>query len=308
MCRRQLERLLEQGGGGFERQVFRGDAEDFPGGYWQALGTVSLFAKPRAVILRRAEILDTQFWDGLTRFLAGFSQHVWPIICLEGSVDPAKGPSLPKGLEKRPYWKNAQTRGWVWISPGLTAQTLPGVLRDWAASRRLSLGSGVGAELARLLPMDMTAAARELEKLELAAGDNREIGLAQLGVVSTAPVMETFAFLRSMASGKDQAGVWRKVMDSEMAGDDGLVFQFLGLLRYDAKVMWQVTFGEEEGLRLSPYARKEREAVARRLGIRGLARLWDLAMMAESAIKSGERSPEQTLEKLAADLMGLFAA
>ena len=46
MVKRRFERLMASSGGGFARQVFWGDADDFDAAYWQALSSVSLFAEP----------------------------------------------------------------------------------------------------------------------------------------------------------------------------------------------------------------------------------------------------------------------
>lgn len=306
LTRRRLHALMDRAGGQYARQVFWGDAEDFAPGFWQALSSVSLFAKPQTVVLRRAEGLPAEFWEKLTRPLAGFNEHVWPVICLEGPFDPRRGPSLPKGLEDRPYWKVARKREWLWISPGLTPQTLAPLLKDWAAGRGLSFADGVERDLVALLPPDMTAAAAELEKLGLAAGPDRQIRHEHLQVLSFQAEMDTFAFVRAIAEARDPAGVWRKILDNELGGEEGFVFQFLALLLRDARTMWQLMAGEDEGLRLPAFARSGREALARRLGPQGLARLWDLAMQTESSIKSGMKTPEQALEMLVAELYALF--
>ena len=168
MLKRRLDTLLQTAGGNFARQVFWADADDFGSAYWQALQTVSLFATPSVLLLRRAETLGVEFWTKLSRPLSGFNEYVWPVFCLEGPQDPKKGYTPPKGLADKPYWKVAQQRGWLWTSVGLTAETMLPMLKDWAGARRLRFERGVDQELARLLPQDMTAAARELEKLELA--------------------------------------------------------------------------------------------------------------------------------------------
>lgn len=303
MLKRRLDAALQGAGGKFTRQVFWGDADDFGPAYWQALSTVSLFATPSVLVLRRAEAQGADFWEKLARPLSGFNEYVWPVFCLEGPQDPKKGYAPPKTLGARPYWKLARDKGWVWTSPGLTADTMLPMLTDWAASRRLRLGKDVARELARLLPADMTAAARELEKLELAA--DGEVRFEHLELVSFQAGMDTFAFVRALVEGRDASGVWRKILGNELAGDEGLVFAFLALMLRDARIMWQLLHGEDEGIRLWPRLRQEREAMARRLGVSGLARFWEAAMEAEWGIKSGQRTPDQAMEMLAAGLSAL---
>ena len=62
---------------------------------------------------------------------------------------------------------------------------------------------------------------------------------------------------------------------------------------------------KKTALRLWPKLRQEREAMARRLGVSGLARFWEVAMEAEWGIKSGRRTPDQAMEMLAAGLASL---
>lgn len=301
----RVQRLLTQAGGGFARQVFWGDAEDFGPAWWQALAAVSLFAEPKVLVLRRAEELGQDFWDKLVRPLAGFNEHVWPVICLEAAHDPKKGPPLPKGLDGSPYWKVAQDKGWLWISPGLTEQTMVPTLKDWAGAHRLQFGPGVLQELVRVLPKDMAACARELEKLELAAVGG-VINADSLGLVSAAAGLDIFGFLKALEEGRDPAGVWRTVLGHQQASDDGFLFQFLAVLTREARTMWQLAHDDPD-CRVHPYVRKLKTPMALRLGASGLAAVWDLAMEAECSVKSGRKHPDQALEMLAAGLTLLFA-
>ena len=305
MVKRRLERLASSSGGGFARQVFWGDADDFDAAFWQALSTVSLFSEPKTVVLRRAEGLGQEFWEKLARPLAGFNEHVWPVICLEGPHDAKKGPSLPKGLSERPYWKVGQQKGWVWISPGLTEENMVPTLRDWANARHLNFGKGVLQELARILPRDMTACARELEKLELAAQDS-EIGMELLDLLSVEKDLDIFGFLKALEEGRDPAGIWRTVFGHQLSSDDGFLFQFMAVLAREARTMWQLLH-EDPDCKVHPYVRKLKAPMAGRLGAAGLAKLWDLALEAESSVKFGRKSPDQALEMLVADLHALFS-
>ncbi len=304
MLRRRLERLTSIEGGGFTRQVFWGDADDFGPAFWQALATVSLFSEPKIVVLRRAEGLPAEFWEKLSRPLAGFNEHVWPVICLEGPHDAKKGPSLPKGLADRPYWKVGLKKGWVWQSPGLNQDTLLPMLKDWAQGHRLRFSQGVLGELAQMLPLDMTACARELEKLELAV-DGGEVRREHLAVVSFHEELDMFAFLKAIEAGQNHSDVWDKVFKQQLSTDDAFVFQFLAVLLREARQMWQLLHEDSE-FSGHPYVRKIKTPMAQQLGRARLARMWDLAMTVESAIKSGERSPDQALEALVADLYALF--
>jgi len=305
MIRRRLARLMAQAGGGYERQVFWGDADEFDPLFWQALSAVSLFAKPKVVVLRRAEGLDKEFWENLTRPLAGFNEHVWPVICLEGPHDPKKGPSLPKGLTERPYWKVGIKKEWVWISPGLTEETMLPTLRDWANANHLDFAKGVLPELARMLPRDMTACSKELEKLELSAKEGT-IDLEALALLNVETELDVFGFLKALEEGRDPAGVWHTVFGHQLASDDGFLFQFLAILTREARILWQLAHDDPD-LKVHPYVRKLKIPTVSRLGTPGLARLWECVMEAESSVKSGRASTDQALERLVGDLYSLFS-
>jgi len=291
-------------GGGFERQVFWGDADPFDGAFWQALSSVSLFAKPKVVVLRHAEGLDKDFWESLTRPLSGFNEYVWPVICLEGPHDPKKGPSLPRGLSERPYWKVGLKKEWVWISAGLTAENMGPMLRDWAGSRGLTVPQGVLRDLAGILPRDMAACARELEKLELAARDGT-IGPEALDLLDAETRLDVFGFLKALEEGKTPAEVWGTVFGRQLAADDGFLFQFLAILTREARILWQILYEDPEA-KIHPYVRKLKGSLVSRLGAAGLARLWEFIMEAESSVKFGRASPDQALERLVGDLYALF--
>ena len=317
MIKLRVERLLGESGEVFTREVFQGD-EEIPAAFWRALTAPSLFAEPKAVILRRADSLTEDFWPKLKGPLSGFSAHIWPMICLEKPFGK-KGPAFPKALTSQPYYPVAEKRRWIWTSPGLTRRDMPPMLRDWAASASLSFAPGVLDALAAVLPEDMAMAGRELEKIEMAVlsrpqaapGDGAapppgRITQAELSLLSFRPGMDAFAFLNAFAKRGAEAAVWREIFEQSLSPED-MIFKFLGLLRSDARQMWQIFSGEAEVVRLPPFVKSQKEAMARRLGVSGLTRLFDLALDAELGIKSGAKSPDQAMELLAAELFSLFS-
>ena len=118
--------------------------------------------------------------------------------------------------------------------------------------------------------------------------------------------MDAFAFLNAFARRGAEAAVWREIFEQSLSPED-MIFKFLGLLRSDARQMWQLLMGEAEAVRLPGFVKSQKETMARRLGPRGLTRLFDLAMDAELGIKSGAKNPDQAMELLAAELFSLFS-
>jgi len=231
-----------------------------------------------------------------------------------------KGPPISKALASQPYYQVAEKRRWIWTSPGLTRRDMAPMLKDWAATKGLSFAPGVLDALAAVLPEEMAMAGRELEKIELlvhsrddappagrgTASRPGRIEQADLAILASRPGMDAFAFLNAFAKRGAEAAVWREIFEQSLSPDD-MIFKFLGLLRSDARQMWQLHMGESEAVRLPPFVRSQKEAMARRLGVSGLTRLFDLAMDAELGIKSGAKNPDQAMEILAAELFSLFS-
>ena len=87
---------------------------------------------------------------------------------------------------------------------------------------------------------------------------------------------------------------------------EGLLFPLLSLLAREFRQLWQACAGEK--VRFHPSEANAKQQLARRLGPAALARCLGMIMDAELAIKSGRCTPEQSLDKLATDLVALFAA
>ena len=305
IIREKVDRLLADAGHGFAKEVFWGDEEIGPA-FWNALTVQSLLGGRRAVVVRRAEAAPVEFWPKLTPALRGYNDSVWPFFCLEGAFD-RKGPKLPKGLADQPYFKVAEKRKWLFVSPGLTRRDMAPRLADWASRRQLGLGPGVAEGLAASLPLDLARADNELAKLELALGDRTEIDQADLSLLSYHEGMEGFAFLDALSSRRDPAAVWREIFDKELAGEE-MIFPFIGLLLYEARTMWRLASGEADDVRLPPYVLQKKQTMAKRLGMAGLARVFEAAFTAEAGIKSGARRPDQAMEALTAELFRIFEA
>ena len=105
-----------------------------------------------------------------------------------------------------------------------------------------------------------------------------------------------------MESG-DLAGVWRELARSD--DGDRLLFSLLALLAREWRLLWEILAGEEP--RLHPSDASFKRALAQRLGTAGLAQGFAALADAEWQVKSGRRSPSQSLESLAAAMTALCA-
>ncbi len=313
LTRQRLQALVEEHGDGaaWERRVHWGDDENLAAAYWDDLGLVSLLGAKRLVVLRRADKLQAAFWDALSPRLASFNEHVWPVFCIESEWTRGKGrsgpaPKISKPLARQKFWALAGKRGWAWSSPGLTDKTMPDFVRDFARRHNLSLTRPVGLALCRALPADASAARNELDKLALLAGESGQILPEHLEVVGAEADMDIFAFVDAVVRGVEPEQVWRRVFADRLAkANDRMLFGFLHFLVREARILWQLSHGEEGAVYLPGSVKNRKRELAARLGETGVGRLFELALEAEMGIKTGARRPEQAFEALVG---GLYAA
>ncbi len=302
---KRLTALLQKDGEVWDRHIYWAD-EEFPERLWEDLTLTSLIGGKRAVILRRAEALKAEDWKKFSPLLRSFNPQVWPIFCLEHEWKRST-PSIPAGLQHRPFWKLAQQKKWIWQSPGLTREALPEYLQRWARARSITLPAAVQEKAAQRLPLQVAALDNELAKLELLAKDRgNTLQLEDLEVITHEPDLDIFAFMSSLQEGGANLQIWRTVFHDRLGSDSEMVFPFLGLLVREARLLWQLEYGPVEGIRLPHRVKNRKAALARQLGGPRLTQIWSLALEAEAGIKSGERTPDQALETLLTGLMRLF--
>lgn len=314
LSRQKIRNLLSRfpsPAGHWKETVFWGE-DGLGDEFWQALTVQNLFGEHRAVILRGAQALLADDWRALSRALGAVPPTVWPFLCLEVAFD-GKGPKLPAHVTKLKCRAFAAEKGWIWESAGLNASGLKDLVRDYCAAQGLELMPGSLEAIVAALPPDALAAHLELEKIFLAATD-KKITPDSAAIIAHEPDIDVFAFLRAIEAqakeadaGKRERGdflqAWRAVLLDE-ASKETMLFPFIGALVREARVLWQILFKEK--VFIPNYALADKQRLARGLGLRGVAALWDLALTAERGIKSGERKEDQALEALTAGLIDLF--
>lgn len=286
-------------GKAWERHVFWGDEEPGPQ-FWEQLTLQGLFGTPRAVIIRNAQNMPAATWKRISAALGTPNPQCWPFLCLE--VPWEKGqPKVPAAIGKLRCLSFADSRGWVWRSAGLDEHAMRAYVRRRAQELGIVFARGALEQLCAALPCDAAAIEQELAKLALFHGEPVTAEMA--ASAGHAPEFNIFHFMRLLQSG-NAAGAWEQVTCGQRH-DDGLLFPFLGLLAREARILWQLLAGER--VRLHPADAAQKQALARRLGTRGLSRLFELIMLAEWQVKSGERSPAQALDALVGELTILFS-
>lgn len=299
------ERLRTSGQSDWTVKTFWGDDDDpLPATFWTDLTIKSLFPEPKALVVRRAHSLKAEHWDKLDAGVKGLGSDIFPIFCLEGEWKTKKAP-IPATLSRRNIYKNAKKDGWIWESGGLDQRAMGDFVRDWAARTGLTFEPGADRSLAMSLPVDGVAARLELDKIELAAGDDKLVRKEHVGLVAHTGEMAFFDLMDALAQPGAEAAIWKRVIDDHAkAAKDQMLFNLIGFLASQARMYWMIANGGN--VKGNPYVIKKKTPVAKRLGNQGIAKMIDLALEAELSIKTGARKYEEVLDILIAGLIDLF--
>ncbi len=285
----------------WENLVFWAD-EGLNDKFWEYLTLQGLFAGPKALWVRNAEKLPAEIWKKLSLALGRPNELAWPIFCLE--VDFEKGkPKIPAHIQKLQAWNFAEQKGWVTLVPPLDPRGIANFARAEAQELGISFAPGGLEAICAALPPDGAAIHLEMEKIALALKPGEKAAPAHASLITHQKNIDIFALLRVLQSGQNASAAWAKVMRDAEEGEEG-IFAFLAMLLREARQLWQLLAGEQ--VFMPPQAVGAKTALAKTLGFSGLGKIWELALAAEKGIKSGERSPEQTQEKLLAELFILF--
>ena len=297
--------------GGWRRFVFWGDEGLVPA-FWEHLTLQGLFATPKALIIRNSQTLPAETLKDLSKALAPLasgsgsglaSPLIWPVICLEVGFEKNR-PKVPAHILRLPCYETAEAKGWLEVIPGLGAQTLSAFIRAEAGYHGLALSAEEVGILVQALPTDAAFVRSEIAKLALTADAGGRLPRNFAGLVGQTQELSIFELMRIVQQSGDARAAWRQILEDRLSGEN-MVFAFTAILLREARILWQCLAGTPPYLPAQMAMQKK--IAAESLGFGGIARLWDLALMADKGIKTGERSPDQAFEILAADLFMLFS-
>ncbi|MDL2315794.1 DNA polymerase III subunit delta [Desulfovibrio sp. OttesenSCG-928-A18] len=306
-------------GASWQRFVFWGD-DGLPPAFWEHLTLQGLFARPKALLIRNAEALPIaelrKVSEALLRLLprqggsaSGQSPSpplpsplIWPMLCFNCSFDKGKV-KLAQHIAKLPCYLAAEKGGWLDLIPPLAGQALGVFIKNAAAQHGICLSREQLGYLLQALPPDAAAIDAEMARLALLADGEGKLpaDLGQLGAQQ--PELGIFELLRAVQQQGRAPEAWKRILEDRLSGEN-MVFAFTAIMLREARTLWQCLAGPAPYLPGQLAAQKK--ITAKSLGYAGIARLWELALHADKGIKSGERSPEQAFEMLAADLFLLF--
>lgn len=288
----------------WERHAFWGD-DPLPGAFWEHLTQQGLFGTPKALIVHNAQNIPAAGWKDLSRTLSAPNADTWPFLCLSVAFERGT-PKIPAHIAKLPCVLFAEKQGWVWSSQGISEQNKAAFVKAEAKKRNLSFGPDALEAVLLRLPQDAAAIGTEMDKLGLAAPPGGIIPAALAEILDHGTEPDLFSLIRDLqqqSGGRGALSVWDQALAFER-GPDSMIFALLAMLAREARQLWQLHTGEP--VRLPGHVLSAKTALARSLGLAGIARLWHLALEADKGIKTGERSPDQALDTLLASLSLLF--
>ena len=283
----------------WEHHIHWGD-EELTTQFWEQLTLQGLFGTPRALIVRNAQALPAAVWKKISAALAKPNAQCWPFFCLENAWEKGQ-PKVAAYIGKLPCLAFADKQGWVWRHGGLDARSMRQHIQTRSAALGIHYAAGALEALCAAVPPDAATIENELQKLAVFQGT--PITPAMTKTSGWQPEFNIFAFIRLVQAGNAPAA-WEHISRGKKE-DDGLLFPFLGLLLREARLLWQILMCER--VRLHPNDAAQKQKLARTLGAKGINHMIKLIVYAEWQVKSGERTPEQALDALVAELSLLFA-
>ena len=295
-----MQAVRKEGAGG-DTSTFWGD-DGLTDAFWDKLTLQGLFAMPKTLIIRHAQALPAAVLRRLSAALNRAPESVRVFLCLEVPVEKGKHKIAAHILKLPCYAFAEKNKGLVTIQ-ALTPATLPRYVSAEAKRLNLGLDPQTASRIAALLPPDAATVTTEMEKLALLADASGALPRTALGLLEQSLDASIFDLLRFVQSHNSPHTAWQQLLEYQQSGE-AVLFGFLATLTREARALWQLLCGEEP--QLPPNVLGAKQALARSLGHAAVARLWELALVAEKRVKTGEGTPEQSFDMLCADLMRLF--
>lgn len=303
LLQQQIERLSLQFSpdGRATHHIFWGD-DGLDETFHEHLTLQGLFAQPKIIIVRNTQMLAAATLKNLSSAVNRIPQDVFIILCLEVAVERGK-PKIPAHITKLPCYIFAEKSQWIVTVAGLTKTTLPNYILTQAKTLGIELSQGMLTYMLEVLPLDAATVMSELRKIALLADENGLVAESAKAAIEHTLEGDIFRLLSAIQSSRQPAAVWRQLLEYNQSGET-LIFAFLATLTREARSLWQLCMGEPPAL--PPSIIPAKKALARSLGISGIAKLWELAADAEKGIKTGTRTPEQAFDFLVAELSLIF--
>jgi len=274
--------------------------------FWDALSLQGFTTQPRVIIIRHMEAFCVADLKKLSAELAKARSFVWIILCIENAWEKNQA-KIPAHIAKLACYTFAEKNKWMWRSPPITTRSMPAYVRGEAKQYGLVFNEAVLADFCAALNSEGSTpeAANidtELRKLALLVPDGN-INEESLALITKQVHFDVFAFLRAVQKKQTQL-VWQTVVELQNTGEDPL-FLLLALLQREARTFCQILV--RESVWIPPNEQENKRQLAQKLGIQGVVSFFTALHFAEYAVKSGNLTTDQALEKLLDEVAQIFS-
>ena len=280
------------------KHTYWGDEELDPT-FWNKLLLQNIFEKKIILIIRNAHNISTDIWKKLSSVLSKPNPNTWPIFCLECSWEK-KQPKVPNALQKLPCFLFAKKQGWIWSSPGLETSTIKKYIEKQTKQLNITFTPEALNKLIQVLPPQAATINNELKKIALYT--NGEVATIQhIKIINVLSNFDIFTVIRYIQT-NNISELWKTILSEQNKNEDPL-FYILAVMQKEAKKLWQLYTND---CIISNTHDTIKKQLAMKIGITKIVKLWSAIHSAEYSVKSGIKTPAQSLELFITELSSIF--
>lgn len=269
--------------------------------YFDALTLQSLSAEKKLVILRSAQSITAADWKRISTLLATPRSHVLPVFFLECLWEKAS-PKIPSFITKLKCFDFAKKQGWFYENIGINEKNIANYISKEANSQGLQLDKEVMQLLSQSAIFDALSIQMLLSQLSLFAQDGNITKDIVSQITAQAPELALFDLIKDMENGNTRK-IWTR-LSLESDKGESFLFPLIAILARDARILWQLRAGENPYV--SPYIKEHKTKQAKKFGFTGIAKIFQIVLDADLAVKSGKNDPLQVLESVIISYTNLF--
>ncbi len=282
----------------WEKYTYWGDEELEPI-FWNQLTIQNIFEKNNILIIRNAHNIAIDIWKALSSILNKQNSNTWPIFCFEGAWE-RKQPKIPNNIQNLPCFLFAKKHGWIWSCSGIELSNIKKYIQKQADKLNITFTPETLNILTQKLPFQAATIQNELKKLALYSSE-KFITEQDINILTTISSFDIFTIIDYIQKNK-LFELWKTLLIEESKNEEHL-FYILAILRREAKKLWQLHVNE---CTISNTYDKTKKQLAMKIGSLNIIKLWDSIYSAEFSVKSGLKTPTQSLEILITELSSIF--
>ncbi len=283
-----------------EKHIFWPDEVD-SSLFWNTLTLQNLSSKPKLILVRQANEILADQWKKISVSLGTPRPDILPIFFLEVPFDKGN-PKIPAHIAKLKCYEFAKKKNWFYSDSGINERNIHSYLKKELQRANLQVEQEVFGKICENLIFDAYFIQLLIDQLSLLAEDGKinSSALAHLKVFT--PEIKIFDLIRDMESA-NHISIWHKLNMEDDKGESFL-FPLLALLNSNARKLWDICSGNTT--QTFP-GNNFKITQAKKLGFTGVSKIFQMVFEADLAVKSGSKTPLQSLEILIVSYSNLFS-